>query len=165
MRKYCLQVCTSWSVANVLNKVACILASNSYAFRVASPSLHTFIQPFRLKVFLSKSLIWVWSVMVVVRLEEWGCPSESGRVMIVTLLLLLCSNEADDDQDFVFEEFVRLRVAGVDEGPTNETDAWPRPLPLPHPPVTAGSTNICCTYPWKFRFLRTFKYNVDHNIV
>ena len=27
----------------------------------------------------------------------------------------------DDDNDFVFEEFVRLRVAGVEEG--NETEA------------------------------------------
>lgn len=28
-----------------------------------------------------------------------------------------------DDQDFVFEEFVRLRVAGVDEPGANETEA------------------------------------------
>ena len=28
----------------------------------------------------------------------------------------------DDNQDFVFEEFVRLRVSGMDEG-ANETEA------------------------------------------
>ena len=33
-----------------------------------------------------------------------------------------CSDGGDAVDDFVFEEFVRLRVAGVDEG-VNETEA------------------------------------------
>ena len=33
-----------------------------------------------------------------------------------------CRDVIGDDNDFVFEEFVRLRVAGVEEG--NETEAW-----------------------------------------
>lgn len=39
------------------------------------------------------------------------------------LHIMLCSDgqAGDDDQDFVFEEFVRLRVAGIEE--SNETEA------------------------------------------
>ena len=44
-------------------------------------------------------------------------------MMIMAILPFFLNSEADEDHDFVFEEFVRLRVTGVDEGPTNETDA------------------------------------------
>ena len=40
---------------------------------------------------------------------------------LISLLLHIRDDDNDDQDDFVFEEFVRLRVAGIEEN--NETDA------------------------------------------
>ena len=41
--------------------------------------------------------------------------------MIFVIVFLFSDDDFDDQDNFVFEEFVRLRVAGLEEN--NETDA------------------------------------------
>ena len=51
-------------------------------------------------------------------LSHLGGLRHKSNVMWV---LIICRDGVTDDQDFVFEEFVRLRVAGIEE--SNETEA------------------------------------------